>query len=206
MVQDALKLVKLRSDFYRDSYRKVTLALLAAVIAIIGLVVVVVFLLASKPTPKYFATTDSGRIIPLIPLNQPNLSDNAVLQWASQALISVYSYDFLHYRQTFQDSRKYFTAGGWSSFMSALKQTKTLDAVQDKKLIVSAVLSGAPIVSNRYIENGRYVWEVQMPFQVTYQGTETYSQSLLATLKIVRVSTLDNPYGIGIAEIVIQQK
>lgn len=206
MVYDALEAVKLRSDFYRDGYRKVVIALLCAIVAIIGLIVVITYLVASKPKPKYFAATDSGRIIPLIALNQPNLSDNALLSWASEALISLYSYDFLHYKKTFQENKKYFTSRGWRSFMDELERTKTLSTVKDKKLIVSAVLNGAPIVSNRYLLGGRYTWEVQVPFQVTYQGTETFSQDLRADLKIQRVSTLDNPFGVGITESVIQQK
>ena len=69
MVHDPLELVKLRSNFYRDSYRKVTMALLGSVVIIIALVGLVFFLISTKPIPKYFATTDSGRIIPLIPLD-----------------------------------------------------------------------------------------------------------------------------------------
>ncbi|MGD9108490.1 MAG: type IVB secretion system apparatus protein IcmL/DotI [Gammaproteobacteria bacterium] len=205
MVHDALELVKLRSNFYRDSYRKVTMALLGAIIIIVALVGIVIFLIVSRPTPKYFATTDSGRIIPLIPLNQPNLSENNVLQWASQALVSIFSFDFLHYQRSFQESRKYFTTSGWNSFMEALSQAKTIQTVKDQRLIVSAVLNGAPIISNQYIIGGRYTWEAQIPLLISYQGTNSYSDNILATLKIQRVSTLDNQYGIGITEIVMQR-
>ncbi|MGD9153602.1 MAG: type IVB secretion system apparatus protein IcmL/DotI [Gammaproteobacteria bacterium] len=205
MVHDALELVKLRSNFYRDSYRKVTAALLGAIIIIIALAGIVIFLIVSRPTPKYFATTDSGRIIPLIPLDQPNLSESNVLQWASQALISIYSFDFLHYQRSFQENRKYFTASGWQSFMNALEQAKTIQTVKDQRLIVSAVLNGTPIISNQYIIGGRYTWEAQIPLLISYQGTNSYSDNILATLKIQRVSTLDNQYGIGITEIVMQR-
>lgn len=205
MVHDALKLVKLRSDFYRDSYRKVVAALLGMVVIVIILVSVIFFMAVNKPSPKYFAATDSGRIIPLIPLNQPNLSESNILQWASKALISVYSFDFVNYKKSFQENRQYFTDQGWQSFMDALTNAKTIQTVKDSKLVVSAVLNGAPIISNQYILRGRYTWEAQVPILVSYQGTESYSDNLMATLKIQRVSTLDNKYGIGIAEIVMQR-
>jgi len=205
MVHDALKLVKLRSDFYRDSYRKVVVALLGMVLIIIILAGIIFFMVASKPTPKYFAATDSGRIIPLVPLNQPNLNESNILQWASKALISVYSFDFVNYQKSFQQNRQYFTSGGWQSFMDALTNAKTIDTVKDRKLVVSAVLNGAPIITNQYVLRGRYTWEAQVPILVSYQGTESYSDNLIATLKIQRVSTLDNKYGIGIAEIVMQR-
>lgn len=205
MAHDALELVKLRSNFYRDSYRKVTMALLGAIIVIIALVGIVIFLLASKPTPKYFATTDSGRIIPLIPLNQPNLSESNVLQWASQALISIYSFNYLNYQSSFQESRKYFTTSGWQSFMDALSEAKTIQTVKDRRLLVSAIQNGAATVANYYVIGGRYTWVVRVPLSISYQGTNSYSDDVIATLKIQRVSTLDSQYGIGITEIVMQR-
>jgi len=205
MVHDALEIVKLRSNFYRDSYRKVIMALLSSILIIVALVCIVIFLIVSKPAPKYFATTDSGRIIPLIPLDHPNLSENNVLQWASQALVSIYSFDFLHYQRSFQGNRQYFTAAGWQSFMDALGQAKTIATIKDQRLIVSAVLNGAPIISNQYIIDGRYTWEAQIPILISYQGTSSYSDNMLVTLKIQRISTLDNKYGIGITEIVMQR-
>jgi intracellular multiplication protein IcmL len=206
MARDALETVKLRNNFYRDSYRKIVVALLASFVAIAGLIIAIVILVADKPVPKYFATTDSGRIIPLIPLNQPNLSSNALLQWASQAVISIYSYNFVNYQKAFQDGQQYFTTAGWRSFMNALDSTKTIDAVKSKKLIVSAVVNGAPVITNQYVLSGKYTWEIQVPFLVNYQGTETYSQNLIATMKIQRISTLDNNYGVGISSFVVQQK
>lgn len=205
MVHDALEMVKLRSDFYRDSYRKLVVALLGMIVIVAALVFVIFLLVANRPTPKYFAATDSGRIVPLIPLDQPNLNEANVLQWASKALMSVYSFDFVHYQETFQNSRQYFTDRGWQAFMDALRNAKTIETVKDRKLIVSAVLNGAPIISNQYILRGRYTWEARVPILVSYQGTESYSDNLIATLKIQRVSTLDNKYGIGIAEVVMQR-
>jgi len=206
MPYDALEVVKNRNNFYRDSYRKLLLMLLMSVLAIIGLIVAVVFLVMSRPSPTYFATTDSGRMIPLIPLNQPNLSDKTLLQWASQAVVSVYSYNFVNFRQVFQTNEKYFTTGGWNDFLNALKSSRNLQTVQQKKLIVSAVLSGAPIISSKHLLSGRYTWRVQMPVLVTYQSmSEQFNSSYLITLTIQRVSTLDNIYGVGISSFVVQE-
>ena len=207
MPHDALEVVKLRNNFYKDSYRKVILALLISLVAIVVLIIAIIFLEATEPTPKYFAATDSGRIIKLVPLNQPNLSDKAVLQWASEAVVSVYSYNFVNFRRAFQTSKQYFTKSGWTSFLKALSASKNLKAVQDQKLIVSAVLQGAPIVRSEGQLRGRYTWVVQMPVLVTYQSsTDQSTQTFLVTLRIKRISTLDNNYGIGISEFIVRQR
>lgn len=207
MAYDALEVVQLRNNFYRDSYHKIVIALFVELLVIIFLTIALVLLLAQKPVPKYFAATDSGRIIALIPLDRPNLSDKALLQWTSEAVVSLYSYNFVNFREVFQVNRNYFTAPGWRSFMQALDASKNLDTVKAKKLIVSAVLTGAPVIVNQYVLDGRYTWAIQMPLLVTYQGSsDRINQNFILTLKIQRISTLDNVYGVGIAEFVAQQK
>jgi intracellular multiplication protein IcmL len=206
MVYDALETVKLRNNFYRDSYHKIVIALFVELFLIGVLSIAVMFLVSQKPTPIYFAATDSGRIIPLIPLDRPNLSDKALLQWTSEAVVSLYSYNFVNFREIFQGNRSYFTAAGWRGFMQALDASKNLETVRTKKLIVSAVLTGAPVITNQYVLNGRYTWQIQMPLLVTYQGsTDRITQNFILMLKIERVSTLDNVYGVGISEFVAQQ-
>lgn len=205
MAIDALELVKLRSTFYRDSYRKLVILLFLSWIVIIILVATVYFQAVNRPAPTYFATTESGRIIPLVPLNQPNLSDKDLIQWASQAVLSVYTYNFINYRQVFQDNRQYFTAAGWQQFITALSQSRNLDAVTSKKLVLSAVLSSAPVITRESVVNGNYTWELQLPVMVTYQSlSETFHQNLIVVLTVQRISTLDDVNGVGIAAFVAQ--
>lgn len=202
---DALEVVKLRSTFYRDSYRKLVILLFFSWVIIAVLSSVLFVQVSNKPTPTYFATTESGRIIPLIPLDQPNLSDKALVQWASSAVISVYTYNFNNYRQVFQDNRKYFTPDGWQQFISALTRSRNLQAVTSKKLVLSAVLSSAPIVNREYIQDGRYTWQLQIPVMVTYESlSEEFHQNLIVVLTIQRISTLDSVDGVGIISFVVQ--
>ncbi|HAT5042905.1 TPA: type IV secretion protein DotI, partial [Legionella pneumophila] len=85
MAEDALTVVALRNKFYKDSQRKVILALLIAIVVNVVLASLVVYMITHPPAPKYFATSINGRITPLFPLDEPNQSDSAVLQWANQA-------------------------------------------------------------------------------------------------------------------------
>jgi intracellular multiplication protein IcmL len=207
MAYDALETIKLRNDFYRDGFRKLVVILAGSVACIVGLIVIIVILMFQKPEPTYFASTDSGRIIPLVPLNQPNLTDKAILQWSGNAVVSLYSYNFVNFREVFQENKQYFTDSGWRAFVQALQDSQSLQSVQAKKLVVSAVLAGAPLVLNKYLFNGRYTWKIQMPVLVTYlSSSEQSSQKFLVTLTIQRVSTLDDINGIGIQQFVAEQR
>lgn len=204
MAEDALTVVALRNKFYKDSQRKVILALLIAIVVNVVLASLVVYMITHPPAPKYFATSINGRITPLFPLDEPNQSDSAVLQWANQAAIAAFTYNFVNYRDELQASSGFFTAEGWDQFLGALEQSNNLDAVKAKKLVVSAVVTRAPIILQKGVLNGRYSWRVQMPILVTYQSASEFTQqNNVVTMLITRVSTLNSPRGIGISQFVV---
>lgn len=205
MPDDALNAVVLRNDFYRDGQRKLIFILSVSIIANLVLGSILTYIITHPPAPKYFATSINGRITPLYPLNEPNQSDSAVLQWANQAAIAAFSYNFLNYRTELQASSGFFTAEGWDQFLSALKDSNNLDAIKEKKMIVSAVATQAPVILQKGVMfNDRYEWRVQMPILVTYQSASEFSQqSNIVTMLITRVSTLNSPRGIGISQFVV---
>jgi len=204
MVDDALTAVTLRNNFYRDGQRKLVLILCLSMLVNLCLASICIYIFTHPPAPKYFATSINGRITPLFPLNEPNQSDSAVLQWANQAAIAAFSYNFVNYHSELQAASGFFTAEGWTQFLNALQQSNNLDAVKAKKLVVSAVATRAPIILQKGMLNGVWAWRVQMPILVTYQSASEFSQqNNVVTMLITRVPTLNAPRGIGIAQFVV---
>lgn len=204
MADDALAAVALRNTFYRDGQRKLVAGLIIAVLVNLIMALMLFYEITHPPRPKYFATSLNGRITPLFPLEEPNQSDSAVLQWANQAAIAAFTYNFVNYRDELQSSSGFFTSDGWQQFLTALQESNNLDAVKAKKLIVSAVATRAPIILQKGMLNGKYSWRVQMPLLVTYQSASEFSQqNNVVTMLITRVSTLNSPRGIGISQFVV---
>lgn len=204
MADDALDQVRLRNDFYRDNYRKIVGGLLLLIVVILMLIGALVYLVTNPPMPKYFAITSDGRLTPMVALNQPNISPSALLQWANTAAIAAYTYNFVNYRQELQAASEFFTPQGWEDFMTALNNSNNLNAVISKKLVVSAVATGAPVVLQEGVLNDVYMWRVQMPMLVTYQSASQFSQqSVVVTMLISRISTLNSARGIGIAQFIV---
>lgn len=204
MNEDALQVVKLRNEFYRDNYQKVVAALLLSFFILLILAGALFYIVSHPPAPRYFATTNDGRIVPLIPFDQPNLSNSALLEWANTAATAAYSYNFVNYRQALQQAGDYFTPEGKQMFFSAVKSSNNLQAVLAKKLIVSAVATGVPVVLEQGLLAGRYTWKVQIPMLITFQSASQFSQqSVTVTMLIVRVSPLESPRSIGIAQFIV---
>ena len=208
MADDALEIVKLRNNFYRDNYRRLVGMLLVMIFINFAAIGSIAYLVSHRPSPQYFATTADGRITPLYPLSQPVVSQGELLQWANQAAVAVYSFNFVNYRQAFQTASEYFTPEGWRQFEEGLKVTRNLETVVAKKLVVSAVATAAPTVTDQGILNGRYAWKISMPLLVTYEGAgcARIQQAVIVNMLVVRVSTLNTPKGIAISQFIATEK
>lgn len=203
MADDALELVRLRNNFYRDNYRKVVGALLILLVINITLVGMIFYQIINRPEPKYFATATDGRITPLYPLDVPMIAPGELLQWASRAAVSAYNYNFVNYRDALQNLQNEFTPDGWKWYEDALKSSRILETVIAKKLVVSAVPTATPVILEQGVVNGRYAWKVQQPLLVTYQSpNEQTQQPVVITMIISRVPTVDVPKGVAVVSFI----
>jgi intracellular multiplication protein IcmL len=197
--QDALEAVQMRNNFYRDSYRRVLTVLLIMVLLNVTLLALLYYMITNRPKPEYFATTSDGKVIRMYALSEPLVTSAELLQWTTVAATSVNTYNFVNWRKELQDASNYFTPTGWREFQDALKASNNLETVTSKKLSVSAVATGAPVVLDRGLIGGVYKWKVQVPLLITYESASTnLSQPVVATMLVTRVSTLDTTKGIAI--------
>jgi intracellular multiplication protein IcmL len=202
--EDALQAVTHRNNFYKDKSKLILIALLISIILNTVLAYSIFYSYTNPPKPKYFATSSNGRITKLYPLSAPNLSDAAVLQWATRASLAAFSYNFVNFRSELQAASGFFTPSGWTQFLNALTESNNLEAVKSKKLVVSAVARRTPVIITKGIVNGNYSWVIEVPLLITYQSGSDYSQTRdTVSLTVQRVSTLNSPQGIGISQFVV---
>lgn len=193
--------VVIRNQFYRDGYRTLVRIALAEGIAIIALIMTfIVFLNIYTPERTYFATTEDGRVVPMVPLSQANLSKPALLSWAAQAASETMTFGFHDYRRRLQESSRHFTRRGWGSFTKALQDSGRIETITSNRQVVSATPRAAPtILAEGLMPDGTYRWEVEMPMLLTYElGQARKSEPLNVRLVIVRVPTLGSSNGVGI--------
>lgn len=194
--------VVIRNEFYRDGYRSLLKLVFIQGLVIVGLIVAMFFVInIHQPENRYFATTEDGRLIPMLGLHQPNLSTPALMSWVAQASTEVMTFGFNDYRRRLQESSRNFTRSGWESFTKAMQQARIIEMVEANQQVVTAAPQGAPILQSEGLVNDRYQWMIQIPMVVTYQsGAKTKSDSLLVTVVVVRVPRLESPSGVGIEQ------
>ena len=192
--------VVIRNEFYRDGYRSLLRLSLLQGLIIIGLIGAMYFVIqVHQPENRYFATTEDGRLVPMVALSEPNLSTPALMSWVAQAATEVMTFGFNDYRRRLQEASRNFTRRGWESFTGALQRSRIIELVEANQQVLTAAPQGAPIVVSEGLVAGRYQWEVQLPMVLTYQaGARTRTDRLLVTIIIVRVPRLESSNGVGI--------
>ena len=194
--------IVVRNEFYRDGYRTMLRLALVEGLVILGLIGAMFFVIKThQPENRYFATTEDGRLIPMIALIEPNLSTPALMSWVAQAATEVLTFNVSDYRRRLQESSRNFTHHGWDSFTYALERLRMIEMVAANQQIVTAVPRGAPVIQSEGLVMGRYQWTIQVPMTITYRsGSHVLSDKLMVTLVIVRVPRLESPSGVGIEQ------
>ncbi|MDP9195154.1 MAG: type IVB secretion system apparatus protein IcmL/DotI [Pseudomonadota bacterium] len=206
---DPLVAILNRNAFYKDGYRWLIYIAGGEAVAILLLIFLLLGIVAShEPKDRYFATTAEGRLIPMIPLNEPNIDRGKLVAWANKAATEIMTFGFHDYRQRLTEAgNKYFTQRGWNSFTTALEKSRIIEAVEGSQQVVTAAPQGAAVIVEEGVVGGVYMWVVQIPMIITYtSGNRSQANPVLLTLKIQRVPTLQNPEGIGIEQWIAGQQ
>ncbi len=204
----ALEAVLQRDAFYYKSYRQNMLFYCLLIMIIAVLITLNVLFYDDKARPIYFATTATGEILELTPVDQKNVSDEQLMRWVVEALETCYNYNFVNYRQAFQNARLYFTVKGHQEFLSAIKQSLNLNRVKDEKLLFGSVISDVIIKNQGHLASGTYYWDIEVPMKVALLGgikTKYEAYNWVVTLKVIRMNPLQNTSGLGIAQMVVRE-
>jgi intracellular multiplication protein IcmL len=203
-IDNALKTIVSRNNFYRDGYRLLLRVSFIQVIAILLLTGgLVTLILTSKVEYKFFATTTDGRIISIVPLNEPYVTDGSLVAFVADTTKRVLTLSFSDFRQRLQDVAYNFTPNGWETFSKALTNARILELIETRKMVTEMTILSAPEIIQKGEVNGVYVWILQMPVTLTFKGEQS-PQDLRGRLRvrISRVSTLQHPKGIGIDQFI----
>ena len=194
-------------DWYRAQFRRSMKLALALTVALSISLIVAAILLLNQPKPRYFAATPDLRLAPMVPLDQPLLTQDGLLTWASNAITGAMSLNFLEWREKLESIRPHFEDEAFKSFLASLKSSGILEMIQEKRLSASAVATRAPVIIASGLVGGRATWKIEFPLIVSYessQGVES-TQKLLATVLVCRASTAKTPRGVVIQQVVLKR-
>ena len=151
------------------------------------------------PPDRYYAELYDGKKQPMVGLDMPNINQQTLFDWASEAATQIMTFGFNDYERKLSATRLRFTQKGWESFRTAMIDTDFFKGVLESRQIVTSVVKGPPTLLSEGVEKGQYYWMVELPLMLTVRsGSASRSTSQTAFLRIVPVPTAEIPNGIGI--------
>lgn len=205
--KDALVLILTRNTFYKRLHFLAFSCFLLSLIIIGILISMLTYILRNPTHPLYFATDNVSRLIQIVPINVPNMTQPEVDAWTVEAVQAALSMDYINYRAQLQNAQRYFTNWGWQKYMSALMISNNLLGVTQRKQIVIAAVVAQPKIVAQGILGGSYAWKYEMPVLVTYSEPpydeeHKFSNALNVSVIVQRQQVLQGYRGLGIAQMI----
>lgn len=197
----ALKTVKLRNRFFFMLYRYTSIGVLLSIANFIFAFILLIVFIRSPVPPQYIPIDEGGKYIKLEPLSVCR-EEAEVKRFVLGATKRLYKYDYINYADQIQDAAPFFTGSGWNEYLDENARSKTLFAVKENKWIVTVQPSAVPLVTKKEIIDDVCSWDTKTQIEVSYVGPSGQVQRGDLYMRIVRVSVINNPDGLGITRAV----
>lgn len=138
---------------------------------------------------------------PTIPLHEQNISDHRLLNWASEAAMASYSFDYMNYRKQLQTAGAFYTPLGWERYILGLEKSKNLETIQKKKMVGTAIPTDKPLIKWKGQTEGIFTWKVEIPMLVIYETHDKkIKQNVIVQMLIKRTTDFVGRDNLGIME------
>ena len=185
----AAEVVLLRCEFYKDRYKHALIYFIVMLLLNIGMGALVAYTYIKPRGRYYIPATNDFRLLNIHPLSDPVVNDEWVQQWATNAVLSAYNIDYIHWQQEMQVASANFTDDGWNTFLDKFKEysekqntnsrnkfksSNNLSSILKMHMIADTSITGAAqIQAKGLLPSGYYAWKIQVPVLVTYIGNST---------------------------------
>ena len=179
----------------------IIVALAIALVALCAALGMAIYQLSQQKVQGY-AATDTGRVIALVPLDQPYVTDARVTGFVDECLRQSFAHDFENFRMTMSAAKTCYTPSGATEFEEAM--VPLLRDLQQRSLVMSSTLD-PPVVTRVFKINGIVHWGTQTQLSMFRRGgRETLVPVKFRIDAIVQRIPLDaNVRGIALRSIVL---
>jgi len=159
---------------------------------------------ANRPPPKpvYFATNPDGTITKLIPLDHPNGTKAALLNWIGRVGTDCFTFSFGNIeRKVSECERKYFTTKGAGQYRGALVDAHIIQDTEDQELFQETSLNGAPVIVQSGHLGKRLAYKIKVPVNIRVFGPKVKDNTQKHNLYflVVRAPTVAMPSGYAVS-------
>lgn len=173
---------------------------LSVAVLLLSIGVIVAIYLSVTKKPQVLAITETGRVIPLVPLDKPYVGDARVVGFADECVRMSFSHDFLNFRQSMNQASTCFTSAGIASYEEAI--APLIKDLEQRRMVMTPTLQPARIAKTVQ-RGGVHSWIVQTKMTLYREGTKERVVPALYQVDVVieRVPLEESVRGIAVAQI-----
>ena len=137
----------------------------------------------------------------IITLPQPHQSMKNVVNWLKDAMMNTYSFSFLNFDESVDNSSYYFTPAGYSSYKRALEIAGVKSALEKNLMQISLVPISEPImIMGGDIGDVQY-WQFRTEVLINYTtGSQTKNTKYIIETTVESVPPYRSAKGLGISQ------
>lgn len=156
-----------------------------------------------RPYYQYWARPESAgdKKIQLLPMDEPNLTDKAVLSWIEASITEILTFGFGDFDRRILSQKHRFTSVGWDSFIQSIRDQDMRSEFKLRQLVLTTAPAEAPVIVSKGIDaDMQYTWTVEMPIVMTYTTNNNVrsEKRSIVSIKVTRVPSKESVRGIGI--------
>jgi intracellular multiplication protein IcmL len=199
------RLAESNSKLSRDNrYLTIGICCLAILVTLTSIIALSLALREDKTS--YFAVTPDLRIQELAPLKEPTVTDTGLRDWVARTVSSTLSINFLNWKEQLSSVSDSYTKECFEQVFKNLDASGNLKYVVDKRLSCAAIISKPPVIIQRGLLQGTYVWDLQVPVRVTFESSSRVENAMdwVVSVRVTRVASTRNALGIAISQLILQ--
>lgn len=186
-----------KHEFSKDSLIWLRIIIIIQLMFLMWQVAFAILQFKHKPTPIYFPLNAKDQLINNTELNEPGLTDAELLNWVTEAMMTSFSFNYHNYNNIAEKIEEYFDSTGIESYLKMISEHKQIQQVVNKKLILSGRPTAAPRIVQDAVIDGKYAWQVLLPFILRFNNQTTNINSEI-TLNIFIVRTKEQQATLGV--------
>lgn len=181
------------SNLLKTKFSTVSLILTSTLVTVIVLSGYVFYKVINRPDPPaYVFNTVGTENSRLVRLELPDISNEAVLRWTSQAVSEIFTFNFTLQGEHFSKIAKYFTPEGYNVFLESAKGFQESASGKEKALKYDANSCDVASIINttriRTLNSDSTVWWIEVPLLIQVESRSSLVLKRYVVTAIVEAS------------------
>lgn len=188
--------------FYKHGYETLLkMASIQTIIIILLSIALMGLAMLGNPPPRYIARNAQNQLVEVLPMNEPQRSDEAVRQFVTDAVLDSMNFTYDDYKLRLQKAATYFTDYGFAEWDNALRAGSVYKQLEEKSLLMRTTLVNVPQIDKEKSKayGNKYVWVVYVDVVRTLSDrVNTKSNNYRYKVMVQQIPTTERAFGLAI--------